>query len=102
MDVISATSVMGDHGYGFQGHGVCIDKFADATISREVQMHGLYREIIYGLDKGLTISHLISNTIINGTPGGADDLFYQMQVEDCGLERLLMKQSVGKCFETYS
>ena len=108
LDVISATSVMGDHGDGFQGHGVCIDKFAEATVSREVcqdkvvqanisrkvQMPGLYREIIYGLDEEPTIYQPTSNTMINSAPDGADDLFYQVQVEDCGLERLLMKQSV--------
>ena len=100
MDIISASSVMPEHEYGFQGHGVCQDKFSESSLSREVRKHGLYREIIYGLGNGLVIAHLISNNTVNSAPGGPDDLFCQMQKEDCGFERLPMKQSVGKYFET--
>lgn len=97
MDVIPASSVMGDTGYGFQGHGVTQDKVVEQSIKRDAQKHGLYRECVYELDHGLTISHLISNNIINNAPGGPDELFCQMQMEDFGLERLPMKSSVGQC-----
>ena len=100
MDVVPASSVMGDNTYGFQGHGICHDKIFESTISREVRRHGLYREIVYNLGNGFLISHPISNNVINSAPGGPDDMFCQMQKEDCGLERLPMKQSVGKYLKT--
>ena len=96
MDVIPASSVMGDAGYGFQGHGVSQDKIMDPSIKCEVRKHGLYRECIYPLGDGLVISHLISNNVINSAPGGPDDLFCQLQRGGFGLERLPMKQSVGQ------
>lgn len=97
MDVIPASSVMGDAGYGFQGHGVSQDKVSEPSISCEIRKHGLYRESVYQLGDGLTISHLNANNVINSAPGGPDDLFCQLQKEDIGLERLPMKQSVGQC-----
>ena len=96
MDVIPASSVAGDAGYGYQGHGVSQDIISEPSIKREVRKHGLYRECVYQLGNGLTITHLISNNAINGAPGGPDDLFCQLQTEDLGLERLPMKQSVGQ------
>ena len=96
MDVIPASSVAGDAGYGFQGHGFTQDKVLELSISCEVRKHGLYRECDYQLGDGLIITHLISNNIINSAPGGPDDLFCQLQKEDIGLERLPMKQSVGQ------
>ena len=96
MDVIAASSVAGDAGYGFQGHGVSQDIISEPSIKREVRKHGLYRECVYQLGNGLTITHLISNNAINSAPGGPDDLFCQLQIEDLGLERLPMKQSVGR------
>lgn len=98
MDVIPASSVIGDAGYGFQGHGVSQDKFSEESIEYEVRKHGFYRECVYQLGDGLTITHLISNNVINSAPGGPDDLFCQLQKEDMGLERLPLKQSVGECF----
>ena len=97
MDVIPASSVTGDAGYGFQGHGVTQDKILEPSIQREVRKHGLYRECVYQLGGGLAIAHLISNNVINRAPGGPDDLFEQLQTQDLGLERLPMKQSVGQC-----
>ena len=97
MHVIPASSVVGDTGYGFQGHGVSQDKMLETSVRCEVRKHGLYRECVYQLGDGLTISHIISNNIINGASGGPDDLFCQLQIADIGLERLPMKQSVGQC-----
>lgn len=97
MDVIPASSVMGEAGYGFQGHGVAQDKVLEPSINCEVRKHGLYRECVYQLGNGLIITHLNSNNVINSAPGGPDDLFCHLQKEDIGLERLPMKQSVGKC-----
>ena len=97
MDVIPASSVMGDAGCGFQGHGVSQDKVSEPSIICEIRKHGLYRECVYQLGDGLTITHLISNNVINSAPGGPDDLFCQLQTDDVGLERLPMKQSVGQC-----
>ncbi|CAF9907780.1 MAG: hypothetical protein ALECFALPRED_003886 [Alectoria fallacina] len=100
MDVIPASSVMGDAGYGFQGHGVSQDKISEPSIICEIRKHGLYRECVYQLGDGLTITHLNSNNVINSAPGGPDDLFCQLQKDDVGLERLPMKQSVVE--QTYS
>ena len=96
MEVIAASSVMGDAAYGFQGHGVSSDKVFEASIGCKVRKYGLYRESVYELDDGLIITHLNSNDAINGAPGGPDHLFCQLQKEDIGLERLPMKQSVGQ------
>lgn len=96
MDVIPASSVMGDTGYGFQGHGITQDKILEAGIQSETRKHGLFRELVYKLGDGLTIAHLISNNIINRAPAGPDELFCQLQKENLGLERLPMKQSVGQ------
>lgn len=100
MDVIPASSVMGDAGYGYQGHGVSEDKVLEPSVKCEIQKHGLYRESVYQLGDGLTITHLNSNNVINSAPGGPDHLFCQLQKEDFGLERLPMKQSVVE--QTYS
>ena len=96
MDVIPASSVMGDAGYGFQGHGVTQDRILEPEIQCETRKHGLYRECVYQLGDGLVIAHLISNNIINSAPAGPDELFCRLQKEDFGLERLPMKQSVGQ------
>ena len=96
MDVIPASSVTGDTGYGFQGHGVVQDKVLETSIQYEARKHGLYRECLYQLGDGLVIAHLISNNIINSAPAGPDELFCRLQKEDFGLERLPMKQSVGQ------
>lgn len=96
MDVIPVSSVMGDAGYGFQGHGVAQDKILEAEIQCETRKHGLYRECVYQLGDGLVIAHFISNDIINSAPAGSDELFCRLQKEDFGLERLPMKQSVGQ------
>ena len=97
MEEISASSLTGNAGYGFQGHGITQDKILEPSIKREVRKHGLYRECIYQLGDGLTIAHLVSNDAINSAPGGPDDLFRQLQTQDHGLERLPMKRSVGQC-----
>ena len=94
MDIVLASSVIGDGAYGFQGLRLCRDKVSESTISRGVRKHGLYREVVCDLGNGFIISHLISN-------GEPDNMFHQMQKEDCGLERLPMKQSVGKCLEIH-
>ena len=96
MDVIPASSVMGDAGYGFQGHGVTQDKILESEIQSETRKHGLYRERVYQLGDGLIIAHLISNDIINSASAGPDELFCQLQKGNFGLERLPMKQSVGQ------
>ena len=96
MDVIPASSVAGDAGYGFQGHGVSQDKVSEPTIKCEVRKHGLYRECVYHLGDGLVVTHLISNNVINSAPGGPDELFCRLQKDDFGLERLPLKQSVGE------
>ena len=46
MDVIPASSVVGDTGYGFQGHGVSQDKMLEISVRSEVRKHGLYRESV--------------------------------------------------------
>ena len=97
MDVIPASSVIGDGNFEYQGHGISHDKVLEESIECDVQKHGLYRECIYELGNGLTITHHISNSVINSARGGPDDLFCQLQMEDMGLERLPMKQSVGEC-----
>ena len=97
MDVISASSLLSDGDPGSQGHGICQDKVLEQTISSSTQIHGLYRECVYQLGDGLVISHHISNNVINRAPGGPDELFYQLQKDDFGLERLPMKRSVGQC-----
>lgn len=96
MDVIPASSVAGDAGYGFQGHGVSQDKVSEPNIKCEVRKHGLYRECVYHLGDGLVVTHLISNNVINSASGGPDELFCRLQKDDFGLERLPLKQSVGQ------
>lgn len=97
MDVIPASSVMGDTIYGYTGIGINHDNISEEIIECEERQHGFYRECVYQLGNGLTITHHISNNVINSAPGGPDDLFCQLQKEDMGLERLPMKQCVGKC-----
>lgn len=97
MDVIAASSVMGDEWYGFQGHGVPQNKVLEPSLECEVKKHGLYRENAYRLGDGLIIAHINSNNTINSAPGGPDELFKRLQVDNLGLERLPMKQSVGQC-----
>ena len=74
MEVIPASSVMGDAAYGFQGHDVSSGKVFEASIGCKVRKHGLYRESVYELDDGLTITHLSSNDAINinSAPGGPE------------------------------
>ena len=69
MDVIPASSVMGDAGYGYQGHGVSEDKVLEPSVKCEVRKHGLYRESVYQLGDGLTITHLNFNNVNNSAPG---------------------------------
>ena len=96
IDIIPASSVMGDAGYGFQGHVVAQDKILEEDIHCQTPKHRLYRECVYRLGDGLVIDHLISNEAINSASGGPDELFCQLQKEGFGLERLRMKQSVGQ------
>lgn len=56
MDVIPASSVMGDDWHGVQGHGVPQDKVFEPSLECEVRKHGLYRENIYQLGDGLVIT----------------------------------------------
>ena len=100
MDVIPASSVMGDAFYGYQGHAVPGDKIFEPSIYREPGKCGLFRETVYQLGEGLSIAHLSSDNIINAAPGGADELFCDMQKGDLGLERLPMNTSVGKLFKS--
>ena len=102
MDVIPASNVIGDAGYGYQGHGICHDKSFEESIVCNTRKLGLYRECVYQLGDGLTITHHISNNIINSASGGPDELFSQLQREDMGLERLRMKQCAGECSERMS
>lgn len=97
IDPIAASSVSGDAGYGFQGHGIASDSVSEPSIRVEAKKAGLFRETIYHLGDGVTITHLSSNNAINGAPGGPDDLFLQLQKEHLGLERLPLKQSQGQC-----
>ena len=43
MDVIPASSVMDDAGYGFQGHSVAQDKILEAEIQCQTRKYGLNR-----------------------------------------------------------
>lgn len=96
MEVIPASSVMGDDWHGFQGHGVPQDKVFESFLQCKVSKHGLYRDNIYQLGDGLVITHLNSNNVINSAPGGPDELFCRLQIDNLGLERLPMKRSVGQ------
>lgn len=90
MDVIPASSVMGDDWHGVQGHGVPQDKVFESSLECEVRKHGLYRENVYQLGDGLVITHLNSNNVINSA---SDELFCRLQMDDLGLESLPMKRS---------
>ena len=93
MDVIPASSVMSDAGYGFQGHGIAQDKILEPEIQCETRKHGLYRECVYQLGDGLVIAHLIPNDAINSATGGPDELFCQLQNEEFGLSLDLLGES---------
>ena len=43
MDFIAPSNVMGDAGYGFQGHGVAQDKILGPEIKCETRKHGFHR-----------------------------------------------------------
>ena len=96
LNVIPASSVLGDTIYGYTGHGLNHDDVSEESIECQELTYGFYRECVYQLGNGLTITHLISNNVINAAPNGPDDLFCQLQKEDMGLERLPMKQCVGE------
>lgn len=85
MDVIQASSVMGDAGYGLQGHDIRQNTVLEPEIQSEIRKHGLNHECVYQLGHGLDIAHLVSNDFIDGAPAGLDELFCRLQKKDLRL-----------------
>ena len=77
MDVIPASSVTGDTIYGYTGHGISHDDVSEEIVEGKEQLLGFYRECVCQLGNGLTITHHISNNVINSEAGGPDDLMVQ-------------------------
>ena len=95
-DIIPASAVMGDLKFGFQGHAICDDEVLDSRIEITEERLGFWRVIRYEIMPGMVISHFCANDVINGKPGGADDIFGILQQGQLNLERQVMDSSVGK------
>jgi hypothetical protein len=87
---------MGDLKFGFQGHAICDDEVLDSRIEITEERLGFWRVIRYEIMPGMVISHFCANDVINGKPGGADDIFGILQQGQLNLERQVMDSSVGK------
>ena len=63
------------------------------------QFLGHWVMLTYKLCENNYITHFLANRHINGRPGGANDVFLQLQEGDgLGLKRSYMKNSIGKYF----
>ena len=85
--ILPASAVSGDSESEYHGHAISEDAFTD-EVRCQTLTHGCYTISEYHLPKGLTVTHVHANSVINRQPGGADDAFERLQREDLGLQRL--------------
>lgn len=91
------STVVPEHGFEADGHAICFDKWEEPIIRTKVEFHGYWRKSTYELFPGCFISHYSANKVINRQPGGADEIFEELQTAKLGMKRSVMEHSPGMC-----
>ena len=95
-EIVPPAALMGSQIHGFGGHALSDDVVKD-LVTLTTKVHGFFYIHEYKLSHhDLKITHFHANEPLNGTPGGADDIFRGLQEADLGLQRLPMASGQGK------
>ena len=93
-DLISAPSVKANFNDRFDGPAIS-DDWWDPSIKVKIEQHGLYRTHTYYLPPDNSVTHFHACDPLNQAPGGSDDLFWNLQKADLGLQRFRMTQAMS-------
>ena len=95
--VLSRLSVLPPYTQEIYGHAMSHDEYRGHVQPPNVQHLGHWKVLTYKLCDGNYITHFLANKHINARPGGANDVFVEVQKGDgVGLKRPYMKNSMGK------
>lgn len=91
------TSVLPHHALAVHGHATSQNEYRGHIDHPTVQYLGHWRLLTYKLCDDNYITHFLANKHINGTPGGANDMFLEIQKDDSlNLKRSYMHNTGGK------
>lgn len=94
---VSLRSVLPEPEMGAFGHA--LPYFGkENTLFPAMEYMKNYRKDTFELSGVGVVTHFAANTTINRRPGGPNDLFNQLQVEDLGLRRYPITPSPGRIF----
>ncbi|KAL4810841.1 hypothetical protein BDV18DRAFT_2688 [Aspergillus unguis] len=94
MHPVSLRAVIGNLELGPIRRALFFDQGSD-LLAPEIDDHSFapYRLLTYRLGDAGYVMHFVANRTINGTKGGPNDLFQELQTADLGLRRYPMSQS---------
>ena len=94
--LLSRLSVLPDHTREINGHAFSSNEYRGHIEQPTMDFLGHYRIYTYKLCDGNHITHLLANKHVNGRPGGANDIFLQLQGVGLDLTRPIMRNNKGK------
>lgn len=95
--VVPHLSVLPQNVLEVHGHAVSQNEYRGHVDHPTIAFLGHWRLITYKLCDDNYVTHLLANKHINGRPGGANDIFLDMQkIDSLRLKRSYMKNSAGK------
>lgn len=93
---VSLRSVLPEPEMGAYGHPLPFFS-KEGTLTPKIEYMTNYRKDTFELPGVGVVTHFAANTTVNSRPGGPNNLFNQLQLEDLGLRRYPITPSPGKC-----
>ena len=94
--VLSHRAVLPHHTIEVHGHALAYDEYQGHVQPPTTEFYGHWKIVTFKLCKDNYITHFLANKHINAQPGGANDVFMELQkVDGLGLKRSYMKNSKG-------
>ena len=95
--VVSHLSLLPLHALEIDGHAVSLNEYRGHVGHPEITSLGHWKLMTYKLCNDNYVTHFLANKHINGRPGGANDIFRELQRDEgIDLQRPYMKNSPGE------
>lgn len=95
--VLSPEAVFPGNYVQYDGHAACIDEWDSSAVKKSSTVYGKWRITTFHLMEGNMVSHFHANRPLTEAKGGADDIFIDLQRDNCmGLQRHERVQGTSK------